>query len=82
MLTLTKTVPAKVVTLKIRWVRPDFMLMGDRFRQMRLALSLMDTCFWCDHKFINNEMMALASREKNTNIMLCQSCAAKAEDTP
>ena len=60
-LQITKRIPARTVTLKALWCRKDFMLMSDRYREIRSRLSKpMDTCYMCRRKLENGEMMALA----------------------
>jgi len=73
---LSKVIPQRKKTVKFRYAR-EFMEMSDRYREIRKGTgrSLMDTCFWCGHKFPNGEKMWLATREKGANVVLCQTCA-------
>ena len=79
-LTLSKRIPAHTKTITALWCKKDFMLMSERYREIRSKCrSPMDACYWCGHKFINGEMMALASFEeiKVGNKTLCQNCAGE-----
>jgi len=73
---LSRTIPAHRKAIKFNWCKKDFMEMSPRYRRIRSTLrDPMDACFWCKHKFIDGEMMALAQPEKGTNKVLCQACA-------
>ena len=77
-LTLTKRVPARMKTVVALWCRKDFMEMSQRFREIRAkSRNPLDSCFWCQHKFNDGEMMALACFEEKGNKVLCQECAAE-----
>ena len=77
---LTKRIPARTKTLRIRWLRKDFCQNTPRFRAIRgTAADPMDACYWCKHKFDDGEMMALAAVEGGANKALCQQCAEEAE---
>lgn len=75
-LTISKLVPARTKTLTARWCRREFMVMGQTYRAARArAGSPMDACFWCEHKFVDGEMMALAAFDAPGNKVLCGKCA-------
>lgn len=75
-LTMFRRVPARTKTLTALWCKKDFTVMDQKFRDIREKMSKpMDTCHWCNHKFENGEMMALAAVKGTGNKMLCQSCA-------
>lgn len=76
---LSKIIPPHVRTLTARWCKKDFMVMDQKYRDIRArCASPMDTCHWCGHKFCDGEMMALASFCCGTgNKMLCQTCATE-----
>lgn len=77
-LTLTKRVPARTKTVTFCWIAREFRRIDDKYRAIRSkSRNPMDTCFWCRHKFVNGEMMALAARDKGSNVVLCQDCAGK-----
>jgi len=77
---LSRLVPAHTKTEGFCWIKSDFMVMDQRYREVRgKCRRPMDACFWCKHKFADGEMMALAGRPKAVNVILCQRCAAKAE---
>lgn len=81
---LSKRIAAYTKTIRFRWCKRDFMEMSPQYREIRRGMG--DTliiCFWCRHKFVDGEMMALASREKAGNVVLCQECAgAMLDSTP
>ena len=73
---LSRGVPARTKTVKFCWCRKDFMEMSQTFRDIRgKSRNPMDKCFWCQHAFVDGEIMALAAREKASNVTLCQACA-------
>jgi hypothetical protein len=73
---LSKRVPAHTKTVKAEWCKKDFMLMSQRFRDIRARSKRpLDACHWCKHKFADGEMMALACFRKIGNRTLCQKCA-------
>lgn len=72
---LTKTIPARRKTVAIRWLKKDFMVMSEAYRKARSGMSRkMNSCFWCRHKFVDGEMMALANIEGSGNKLLCDGC--------
>jgi hypothetical protein len=80
---LSKKIPAKIKTVKFLWCKKDFMLMSQKYRDIRSKLkNPMDTCFWCGYKFIDGDMMALAATVTQGNKTLCQSCAELLEEKP
>lgn len=75
---LSKRVPSRTKTLKTEWCRNDFMVMSQRFREIRAKCKLpLDACYWCKHKFVDGEMMALACFGRIGNRTLCQQCAGE-----
>jgi len=80
LLSLTKEIPAHKKTVKFHWIQLDFCVMNEQWRKIRSKMSKpMDTCFWCNHKFIDGEMMALGNIFGNGNKVLCQTCAKEAQ---
>jgi hypothetical protein len=58
------------------WVKKEFLVYDEQFRAARIGMhDKMDTCFQCDHKFDDGEIMGLMAVKKDTNKVLCQSCA-------
>jgi len=75
---LIKTIPARVKTVNFLWCKKDCMKMNQGFRDARKKMKRkMTSCWWCNHKFVDGEMMALACAEGSGNKMLCQKCADK-----
>ncbi len=75
-LTISKRVPARTKTLTAAWCKRDFMQMGPVYRDARArSRNPMDSCYWCDHKIADGEMIALACFEGIGNKVLCQPCA-------
>lgn len=73
---LTKTIPSRKKTVTFLWVQKDYLRMGEKFRKARIKLKRkMKGCWWCDHKFVDGEMMAIACAEKHGNELICQKCA-------
>lgn len=77
-LTLTRRIPARTKTATFLWCKKDFTKMDPGYRAIRATTSdPMDQCFWCNHKFKDGEMMALANFGTKGNKMLCQGCAGE-----
>lgn len=75
-LSISRLVPARTKTMTAQWCRREFLPMSQGYRAARARLnSLMDACFWCDHKFVDGEMMALAAFDGQGNKVLCGKCA-------
>lgn len=73
---LSKRIPARTKTIEFNWCKKDFMKMNQRFRDIRNSLRKpMNRCFWCNHKFEDGEMMAIAQPQNELNKVLCQKCA-------
>jgi hypothetical protein len=73
---LSRNVPAHKRTEKFTWCKKDFLVIDQRYRDIRAKMRKpMDSCYWCGHKFIDGEMMALACPIRGTNKVLCQPCA-------
>ena len=81
MLSLSKVIQEHKVTENFRWVQRKFMEYSF-YRDVRKRCKLsIETCFWCKKKFEDEEMMALAAREKKVNVLLCQKCVDEMEGT-
>ena len=75
-LVLDRLVPAHIKRQEFLWCKLDFMPMSQEYRNIREKTKRpMDTCWWCKHKFVDGEMMALACPTKGVNRVLCQTCA-------
>lgn len=49
--------------------------MSERFRKIREKCGdKFIGCFWCKHKFVDGEQMALVGRKGKLNALACQSC--------
>jgi len=73
---LSRQLPARKKTIKFLWCKKEFQEMSQKFREIRSKhKNPLDKCRWCNHKFVDGEMMALACPEKGKNKMLCQACA-------
>lgn len=74
---LTKIIPARTKTITARWCKKDFAINDGEYRNIREQMNNpMNTCFWCDYKFVDGDTIALASfEEKSGNKVLCQKCA-------
>ncbi len=80
MMQLSKRISARTETFKINQMKKDFATMNDRYREIRGGLRYpMTSCYWCKHKFVNGEMIAIVIPEKGRNRVLCQSCADQAK---
>lgn len=78
---LQKLLPARKMTVVFNWCKRDFMEMGQRYRDARSKCrNPMDTCFWCEYRFKDGDMMALAQPTEGLNKILCQTCADKLLD--
>ena len=74
---LSRVIPQHRRIVEFRWCKKDFMEMSPKYRAIRAEMRKpMDSCFWCQYKFKDGEMMALAAPMKGTNKILCQVCAA------
>jgi len=75
---LSKIIPARRKTVEFLWCKKDFYEMGQGFRDARKMLKRkIASCWWCNRKFIDGEMMALACAKNEGNKILCQECATK-----
>ena len=75
---LSRPIQAHVKTVEFNWCKKDFMVMSQKFRDIRSrSHNPMDTCFWCRHGFVDGEMMGLAQPKKGANKALCQKCATE-----
>lgn len=78
---LKKLVPARTETVKVNWMRRDFMAAGT-FNDYRRKnkLSTTETCWWCHKRFEDDEHMVLASfYKRGANKLICSGCADEAE---
>ena len=77
---LSKRIPARMKTVKLVWLKIDFLKMSPTYRRIRGKSSKpMDACYWCRHSFADGEMMALACVEGKGNQVFCQACAQAAK---
>ena len=73
---LSKIIPARRKTITADWCRLNFMAMSPEFRAIRdRSRHKMQHCHWCQHPFVDGEMMALACFQENGNNVLCRKCA-------
>lgn len=80
-LQLSKIIPAHTVTIQFYSVSIDWATMGPKWRSARSGLkSMLDSCFWCRHKFEDGEKMTLGFSTKG-NKMLCRNCADSMQAT-
>lgn len=82
---LSRRIPARIETVRFRWIKREFLPHDERFIAAREHIlkgrkDPMGHCFWCRRDFKDGEMMALAAREKGANVTLCQECAALARE--
>ena len=71
---ITKTIPARTVTLEVTSCKPDWLVMTPKFRAIRAGSRYkMDKCYWCHTKFQDGDTIALAITNKG-NKALCQIC--------
>jgi len=79
---LSREIPARREIIQAKWCKKDFIKMGKEVRKARQCMrDPMDKCYWCGHKFIDGEMMALACLSGEGNKILCQNCAAQLESS-
>ncbi len=72
---ITKT---RTSTYKFLWVALDKFHYTKEFRKIRdRAKYKASSCFKCNHKFSDNEIMSLAAFVKKPNRMLCHDCAVE-----
>ena len=71
---LSRRIPARTKTVEFTWIKRDFMLWSF-FSLRRTSPS---SCWWCNHPFDGDDMMALAGVKGKTNKLICQRCAAEA----
>lgn len=75
---LSKIIPKRKKIIEFNWCKKDFMEMTDRYREIRNKMKRPnDSCFWCNYKFKNGDIMGLAQPKKGFNKILCQKCADK-----
>ena len=73
---LSKRIPARTKTIKFLWCNREVMLYGKyRKSRERMKLRIDKSCEWCNYKFNDDDMLALACPETGTNMILCQKCA-------
>ena len=72
---LSKKIPARTKTIKFLWCR-QFQEAG-QLNEARAVMGMktFDKCYWCGHKFEEDEMTFLASQEYGANRVLCGDCA-------
>ena len=81
---LTKTIPARKVTLEPKWLKKDFSIYNESWRNIRGRMrDKCDKCFWCKTPFLDGDQIALAGGIPNQkNRVLCQECANSLEVAP
>lgn len=73
---LSKVIPERRKTVNFLWCKKDFMKNGVYNAHRKSGgMTTTDRCWWCNYKFLENDMMALASPEKQSNQLICQNCA-------
>lgn len=81
MLILSKQIPSRRKTFKIRQHKKDFLIYNETFREVRAMMRApLDECYWCSEPFKDGDMMALAIPEKGKNRVLCQRCIEAATE--
>ena len=81
-LKLSRKIPARIETIYFHWCGNDYTTMSQSFRNIRSKChDPMDTCFWCSHKFLDGEQMALVQPIRGANKVLCQKCANELLDS-
>ncbi len=76
-LSLTKTIVSRKVTVTFAWCKKDFLIMSQSYRNLRAKCrNPMCSCYWCKHNFTDGEMMALAHVVGKGNKTLCQQCVS------
>ena len=66
----------KTTVFKPEWIKKEFLTYDETFRSARKRMKTkMNSCKKCKHKFIDGEMMALASFGAKGNKVLCRKCA-------
>ncbi len=69
-------IPARTKEYRVTWMKREFLRMTPRYLEIRATIGGgLDTCFSCDLKIPQGEMMALAGFENHGNEVLCQMCA-------
>ncbi len=56
------------------WCRKYFLPMTPAFRKVRANMRNLNHCYWCEHEFVDGEMMALACFVGMGNRTLCHTC--------
>ena len=81
MLTISKRIPARTKTLRIRQYKKDFTHMSESYRRIRGNMRNPGfNCYWCGHEFEMGEMIAIILPEKERNRVFCQSCAEQIQE--
>lgn len=76
---LSRRVPARTEIVRFPWVVKDFSFFTEAWRAVRSRMrNPLNACWWCKGKFADGDQIALASREKDGNVVLCQTCADRA----
>lgn len=79
MITLTKRIPARTKTANFLWCR-EFMLYGKYSRaRKKMGMTHVTHCYWCQRRFLDDDMMAMAAEKNSGNRLLCQECVGKME---
>ncbi len=75
---LSKKIPARTKTIKINWCTKDWVVMSQKYRDIRNKYHNKKFgfyCDWCRHEFENGESMSIAQPVKGKNMILCSRCA-------
>lgn len=75
---LSRVVPQHVRTLRLRWVKTQWMIFRDfKAARSRMRLKVYETCTWCRKPFQDDDMLSLAGVEKGANKLLCPTCVGQ-----
>ena len=78
--TIVRRIPARTETLTVLWCSPKFSTFDQSWRAVRAQMSNpLDTCYWCERKFNDGEIIGIASFKGKGNKVLCTGCADKIE---
>lgn len=80
---LSRKVPARTETVTVEWYKREFLRYTESFRNIRSrSRQKFDRCFWCKHRFEDNEMFGLAHFVGvRGNKSLCGKCVDMIEST-
>jgi len=73
---LTKTIPARKLTVNFIWWKKDYSVYGELWRNARKDMKKkFDKCFWCNKDFIDGQSICIACVEGSGNKTICPVCA-------